>query len=299
MFSFQDPEPIITELSSPLIKRSGLKVFILREELSDPLISGNKWWKLKYNLIKAMDEGHDCVLTFGGAYSNHIAATAAAGKKFGIKTIGVIRGEKILPLNPTLSQAQADGMNLHFVSREKYRQKNNELLTELKNLFGKFYLIPEGGANDEGVKGCAEILKRIDFKYDVVCCACGTGTTIAGIILSMPSETLGLGFSALKGGSFLKDDINKKIAPFHVPVKEWDIILEYHFGGFAKTNKELLHFKKKFETEFNVPLDYIYTAKMMFGIFDMINKDYFRKGSKILAIHTGGLQGNAGIEASI
>ena len=266
--------------------------------------SGNKYFKLKFNLEEARKQNKTTLLTFGGAYSNHIAATAAAGKENGFETIGIIRGEKHEPLNPTLQFASDCGMQLHYVSREVYKTKSTpEFNNSLTQQFNNFYLIPEGGSNLLAVKGCSEILNSVEEKFDFVCCACGTGTTLAGLILSLNKNQKAIGFSSLKGGEFLVDDIQKQLNNYSLHYSKtiafadnWSVNSDYHFGGYAKTTEQLIAFKKDFEAQQNIELDYVYTSKMMFGIFDLIAKRHFPEGSKILAIHTGGIQGNKGFE---
>lgn len=258
-----------------------------------PEVSGNKFRKLKYNLEAAIREGFEGVLTFGGAFSNHIAATAAAGKLLDISTVGIIRGEELdkdIDLNPTLSYAKASGMDLEFISRAAYRNKNEvSFLKSLNIKYPNFYIIPEGGTNARAVRGCSEILTEKDRDFDVICCAVGTGGTISGLInSSLPHQKI-IGFPALKG-TFLREDICK-----FAQQSNWALCHEYHFGGYAKVNLELIQFINKFKQEFELPLDPIYTGKMMFGIFDLIQKGFFSKSEKILAIHTGGLQGIKGM----
>jgi 1-aminocyclopropane-1-carboxylate deaminase len=276
-------------------KLFGIKLFIKREDKIHPFISGNKYRKLKYNLIEAQNTKQHTLLSFGGAYSNHIAAVAAAGKEFGFKTIGVIRGEELstkISENATLSYAQDCEMQFKFVSREAYRTKTSlKFINSLKTEFGDFYLIPEGGTNDLAVKGCEEILTDNDVFFDIVCCSVGTGGTISGLInASSPHQKI-IGFPALKG-DFLQNDISK-----FTTKSNWELNTDYHFGGYAKINSELVEFINKFKVEHNILLDPIYTSKMMFGLFDLIKKNHFQKGTKILAIHTGGLQGIEGMNA--
>ena len=218
---------------------------------------------------------------------------ASAGRLLGFNTIGVVRGEELerkINSNPTLSFAKRNGMQFKFVCREVYRNKTNEdFLKYLKDEFGDFYLIPEGGTNGLAIAGCEEILSDSDKDFDYVCCAVGTGGTISGLInCSKPSQQV-LGFPALKG-DFLKEDISK-----FATKNNWKLITDYHFGGYAKINTELVSFINQFKDVNNVPLDPVYTGKMLFGIFGLIEKNYFPKGSKILAIHTGGLQGIEGM----
>lgn len=281
------------EIQLPILKEKQVSLFIKREDLLHPIISGNKFRKLKYNLSEAQKQGHDTILTFGGAFSNHIAATACAGKEFGFKTIGVIRGEELSEKymeNSTLALAYEHGMRFKFVSRRNYREKNEQDFQEgLKKEFERFYILPEGGTNTLAIKGCEEILDASDSDFDVICCAVGTGGTVAGIINSSRAEQQVLGFSALKG-DFLKEDIRK------FAFKEnWDLIADYNFGGYAKVTGELISFLNDFKEKTTVSLDPIYTGKMVFGILDIIREGKFERGIKILAIHTGGLQGISGI----
>lgn len=268
-------------------------VTIKREDLIHPFISGNKFRKLKYNIKEAKIVKANTLLTFGGAFSNHIAAVAYAGKESGFKTIGIIRGEELgvkEDLNPTLKFAKTCGMHLVFVSREDFRKKtNSEFIDRLRSDFGDFYLIPEGGTNTLAVKGCEEILQANDFNFDYICCAVGTGGTISGLINASKKHQKILGFPALKG-DFLQQDIRK-----FANQDNWELINDYHFGGYGKITSELITFINKFKNNHNIPLDPIYTGKMLFGIFDLIEKGFFPKDSKILAIHTGGLQGVTGI----
>lgn len=269
----------------------GIKLHLKREDRLHPTISGNKFRKLKYNLIEAKAQGLISLLTFGGAYSNHIAAVAAAGLECGFQTIGIIRGEELadkIQDNPTLRQAQNLGMKLHFISRSDYRRKTDvDFIEQLKQQFGVFYLIPEGGTNQLAVQGCEEILTAQDKQYfDYICCAVGTGGTIAGIINSTSNTQKTLGFPALKG-DFLFNEIRQWTTR-----SNWDLCLDYHFGGYAKTTPELLQFIQQFQQKTDIEIEPIYMGKMLFGIFDLIEKGYFPANSKILAIHTGGLQGN-------
>lgn len=276
---------------------SNISLFIKREDLIDLFVSGNKFRKLKYNISEALQTNCNQILTFGGAYSNHIAATAAAGKKYGLKTIGIIRGEelgknlaKTLATNETLKYAVEHGMQLYFISREDYRRKGDEnFIEKLKAKFGSFYLIPEGGTNVLAIKGCEEILTDKDKEFEYVCCSIGTGGTIAGIINSSSSTQNILGFPALKG-SWLTSEIKKYTAK-----ENWSLITDYHFGGYAKVNSELIQFINNFKSKYQIALDPVYTGKMLYGIFDRIENSKFPQNSRILAIHTGGLQGIAGM----
>jgi 1-aminocyclopropane-1-carboxylate deaminase len=289
-------EAPLQQLHNPLWEAQGIALWVKREDLLHPTISGNKWRKLRYNLEEAKRQQKDTLLTFGGAYSNHIAAVAAAGQAFGFRTIGIIRGEEHLPLNPTLAFASTAGMELHYISREAYRQKQDLVyLEQLSRQFNYPYLIPEGGTNALALKGCTEIVADIPIDYDYICCACGTGGTIAGIIAGLEGKRQVLGFPALKGGDFLKEEIEQLIVAYNGRhYQNWQLITDYHFGGYAKVRPELLEFMQDFQKEHHLPLEPVYTGKMFYGLLDLIRQGYFPQGSRIVAIHTGGLQGNAG-----
>lgn len=281
--------------SSPIqtvFNKKGVQLDVLREDLNHPLIQGNKFRKLKYNLIQAKERGCDTLLTFGGAFSNHIHATAAAGKAFGFKTVGVIRGEELQhkKFNPTLQQAQDLGMEFKFISRKDYRRKNEEVfLNILKNEFPTAYILPEGGTNELAVQGCEEILDERTQAYDFICSPIGTAGTISGMIKASENHQKIIGFPALKGADFLQDEIKK-----YTDKINYEFVNVYHFGGYAKFSDELITFVNNFYAETKIPLEPVYTGKMFFGLNDMIQNEYFSKGSKILAIHTGGLQGVVG-----
>ena len=277
--------------------KMGVELYLKREDKLHTFVSGNKYRKLKYNLLEAHKSGFKTLLTFGGAYSNHLAAVASAGRLLGFDTVGVIRGQELkdkIDDNPTLSFARENGMQFKFVSREAYRNKTNEdFLKCLKDEFSDFYLIPEGGTNALAIKGCEELLSDADKDFDYLCCAVGTGGTISGLInCSKPSQQV-LGFPALKG-DFLNEDISK-----FATKNNWKLITNYHFGGYAKINTQLVSFINQFKDVNNIPLDPVYTSKMLFGIFDLIKNNYFPKYSKILAIHTGGLQGIVGMNQKL
>ena len=270
-----------------------ITVSIKREDLLHPFISGNKFRKIKYNLLKTKELRHNTLITFGGAFSNHIAAVAYACQQENIQAIGIIRGEELkgkIHENPTLLFAQNCGMKFEFVTRETYRNKASEcFIAELDAKYKKYYLLPEGGTNSLAIQGCEEILTPQDSNFDYICCAVGTGGTISGIINSLlPHQTV-LGFPALKG-DFLKEEICK-----FANQKNWKLINDYHFGGYAKVTEDLIDFINQFYKDTKIPLDPVYTGKMVFGVMDLIRKNYFPSGSKILLIHTGGLQGIAGM----
>ena len=294
---WNDYKAEIQEIDLSTFTNQDLKLSILREDLIHPEISGNKFRKLKYNLLEAKKLGYNQLLTFGGAFSNHIAATAAAGKLHGFKTIGLIRGEELkdkIDTNATLRFAKNCGMELHFISREAYREKNNSLFIEdLKNKFPSTYVVPEGGTNDLAINGCKEILFDQCDEFNFIASAIGTGGTIAGLIeASKPHQHL-LGFPSLKGDFLQKEveNLTKK--------RNFTIFNEYHFGGYGKVNEELINFVNYFKKTTQIQLDPIYTGKMVFGVLQLIKNHYFSDSSKILMIHTGGLQGIEGMNEKL
>ena len=277
------------------LQEKKIEISMKRLDLLNPPIHSNKYFKLKYNLREARRQNHHTILTFGGAFSNHILATARAGKEYGFKTIGVIRGDELAHRwreNPTLSSAHEDGMYFKFIDRNQYRNKmTQEFASNLKQEFGPFYLLPEGGTNHLAVKGCEEILEEEDREFDYICCSVGTGGTLAGLVNSSGKQQINLGFTSLKG-DFLKEDIRKFTAGIN-----WQLVTDYHFGGYAKVNKELVEFINGFKRNTGISLDPVYTGKMMFGIVDAVKQGFFPSGTSILAVHSGGQQGIEGINA--
>tara|TARA_B100001109_G_scaffold255725_1_gene260366 strand:- start:4647 stop:5561 length:915 start_codon:yes stop_codon:yes gene_type:complete len=287
------PSPI-QEIHHPLFIEKHLQVFVKRDDLIHPEISGNKWRKLKYNIEEVVQKNKVGILTFGGAYSNHIVATAVACQLAGIACIGVIRGDEFKTLNPSLQQAQNAGMKLHFVSRAEYALKTEMIfLNSLKEKFEDFFMVPEGGSNDLGVKGCQELLDEIKQPFDYLLCAAGTGTTAAGIYRGMTKGSLVV-FPALKGAEKLEQDIRHLAGEANRNV-QLNLLTDYHFGGYAKIESELIEFVEQFYKDFSIPLDLVYTAKMAFGFWDLLKKDFFKEGSEVLLVHTGGIQGNRGM----
>ena len=286
-------ETPVQEIHDPLLDSFGVRLLVKREDLNHPFVSGNKWWKLKYNLAEAKRLGKKKLLTFGGAYSNHIYATAAAAKEIGFESVGIIRGEETQPLNSTLTFAKAQGMHLHYVSREAYRNKTDAtFLNCLTETFGDFYLIPEGGTNALAVKGCEEfgnkILSEIDF--DIVCLPVGTGGTMAGLIKSIGNKKKVLGFSVLKGGEFLELEVAELLHLSEKQLHGWAIETDYHFGGYGKKTDELENFIHSQNELHHLPLEPVYSGKMMFGIYDLVRRSKIKEGLTVLAIHTGGLR---------
>ena len=284
---------IIQSIDISKITSQNIQLSILREDLIHPEISGNKYRKLKYNFLEAEKLGFKKIITFGGAFSNHISATAAAGKEYGFETIGIIRGEELadkIEENATLRFAKNCGMQLHFISREDYRKKEeNDFLETLNNKFPNSYVIPEGGTNDLAINGCKEILHENCAEYDFIATAIGTSGTIAGLMESAKPHQHILGFPSLKG-DFIQNDIKNLTKK-----QNFTIFNEYHFGGYGKVSEELINFVNYFKQINQIQLDPIYTGKMVFGIFELIKNHYFRDYSKILMIHTGGLQGIEGM----
>ncbi len=272
----------------PLFEKAGVRVSVKREDLNHPFVSGNKWWKLKYNLAEAKKLGKKTLLTFGGAFSNHVYATAAAAHELGFKSIGIIRGEETLPLNPTLAFARSRGMKLHNVTRAEYRTKNEpEFIKKLTERFGDFYLIPEGGTNELALKGVEEFATTLGDDFDYVCCAVGTGGTLAGLIRGLPAEKNILGFAVLKGAGFLQGEIETWVGPHR---SNWQLYTDYHFGGYGKTSEQLETLIKNQSAKNNLPLERVYTAKALAGIFDLVATERFERGSRLLFIHTGGIR---------
>ena len=282
----------------PLLTQKKVSLTIKREDLLHPVISGNKYRKLYFNIREAKKQNKKVLITFGGAYSNHILATAGAGKEFDFETIGIIRGDelgkdisKTLSENPTLKAAHELGMQFKFVSRTEYRTKDTpEFLGKLKTVYPDAYILPEGGTNALAIKGCEQIVDNETLTFDFICVAVGTGGTISGIAKNSGKKQQVLGFPALKG-DFLETVISEAIPDTH----NWMLQHDYNFGGYAKINKELITFINNFKRTTGILLDPVYTGKMMYGILNLIENDFFPEGAEIVAIHTGGLQGIKGM----
>ncbi|MAY41003.1 MULTISPECIES: pyridoxal-phosphate dependent enzyme [unclassified Neptuniibacter] len=301
MFEQGKVSPIIPIKLQPSIK-ADVALYLLRLDLTDEYVSGNKWFKLKYNLNDALLLKRKSVLSFGGAFSNHIHALAWAGKKLGIKTVGVIRGEPEYASNPTLTDAARWGMELLFVSRSEYRKRNEiEFVEALKRQFDDPLIIPEGGSNHLAVKGASEIVTKSmldQYGFNHIVLPCGTGGTLAGVAVSQPEVSV-LGVPVLKGAEFLVSDIQELMSGARCSDPgNWSLDYSGHCGGYGKTSKELIDFIEQFHCDHNVSLDQIYTGKMMMRLFQLIENGAFSKGSKILAIHTGGLQGLRSLSTS-
>ena len=290
---FNSANSPLQKIDSQLFNDKGLEVYIKREDLLSELLSGNKFRKLKYNLLEARQQGFETLVSFGGAFSNHLYAFAAAGKLFGFKTFCFVRGEELKPFdNPTLTFAEKAGTELIFVNRTSYRDKQKLL----ENIKKPYYYIPEGGTNANAIKGIEEMVSEIiqTINPDFVLTAVGTGGTLAGILKGLDGQGSVIGFS-----SFTKNDEVETLVQSTTNDKNYIINNEYRFGGYGKTTSELLTFMQKFKDEHQIELDQIYTAKMMFGFYDLVKKNHFPKNSKIVLIHTGGLQGNQNKKPSV
>ncbi|MBO0358205.1 1-aminocyclopropane-1-carboxylate deaminase/D-cysteine desulfhydrase [Hymenobacter sp. BT186] len=291
---------ILQPIAAPEATRRNIRLLLLRDDLAHPKLPGNKWRKLKYNLMAARQAGHHTLLTFGGSFSNHIAAVAAAGRLHNFRTIGLIRGEETQPLNPTLARATADGMQLRYLNRTSYRRKQDPaFLAELLHETGPAYLIPEGGSNALALPGCAELVTELAAatSFDYLCVACGTGGTLAGLLAGMAGQGQAVGVATLKGGEFLRTDINQltQTATGRTYLN-YDLRTDYHLGGYAHFSPELLRFIQEFEATYGILLDPIYTGKLLYAIFDLLRQDYFAPNSTVIAVHTGGLQGWTGFQ---
>ena len=297
--ALQNAASPVQEIRSGVLSQRGIHLVVKRDDLLHPNISGNKWRKLKYNLLEAKRLGHSMLLTFGGAYSNHLAATAAAGKVFNFSTLGIVRGEKVLPMNPTLKYAEMCGMELKYMSRANFRNKNqNTIFEDLKINPNAYYTLPEGGSNCLALKGVAELVMELNAQLasppDYICTACGTGATLAGLILGMKGKGKAIGVPVLKG-DFMEKEVNWFLEKCDVPsFSNWQIMDGYHFGGYAKFKPALLDFINQFKSDHGIALDPIYTGKLMYAIFDLAGKGFFEEGATVVMLHTGGLQGILG-----
>lgn len=278
---------VLTQVDDPRLNRFGVDLRLKRDDLLDPVISGNKWRKLKYILDHALSSDCKKIVSMGGVYSNHLHALAATGRRLGLETVGLIRGEA--RMTPTLADMERWGMQLRFVSRADYRM----LRQRPPILDPDAYWLPEGGASALALTGVGEAVSEIDIGYDVMCAPCGSGATLAGIIEAVPPTAEVLGIAALKGERFLPGEVRRLLT---APHNNWSMSFDYHFGGFAEVRPELLEFIEQFTALTGIPLEPVYTGKMLYGLYDWIERGRFRPGSRIIAFHTGGLQGNRGFE---
>ncbi|MFY0601929.1 MAG: pyridoxal-phosphate dependent enzyme [Cyclobacteriaceae bacterium] len=286
------PTPIV-ELVSEEAKSQEVKLKMKRDDLIHPTIMGNKWRKLKYNLQEAKKLKYKTLLTFGGAFSNHIAATAAAAKAFGFKSVGIIRGDELNEnSNPTLIEASKNGMTFRFVNRELFRNLKVDFHA-IKKEYPEAYILPEGGTNALAIEGASEVIGEINEPYDYLICPLGTGGTMAGLLKDLPIEKKLIGISSLKG-SFIHNEFRTLTQKYDIDKRNYEILDSYHFGGYGKVSDVLIDFINDFKSRHGVALDPIYTGKMMFGVIDLVREGFFAPNAKIMVLHTGGLQGIAG-----
>lgn len=273
---------------------SGVRVFMKRDDKIHPFISGNKWRKLKYLLQRALRENKNHLVTFGGAYSNHLLATACAGALFGFKTTGFIRGEETLPINDTLFLCKQFGMQLIYIDRETYKNKQTIFCNYFESNAEAFF-INEGGASEEAEIGCAELIDELNEKYDYIVLACGTGSTMAGIVRGCYERNYASNIEGVcvhKGISPVYDCVKKSSQG----LKNWHVHEDFHLGGYAKTSADFLNWIYSFQQKTGILLDPIYTGKMMYALHHLIKQNYFPQGSSVLTIHTGGLLGTLGMK---
>jgi 1-aminocyclopropane-1-carboxylate deaminase/D-cysteine desulfhydrase-like pyridoxal-dependent ACC family enzyme len=279
-------------LHSSFFNDKNITLSVLRLDKTHPIISGNKLFKLHYFLEKAILSAHNTIITFGGAYSNHLAATAYACKIAGLKSIGIVRGEQPITLSHTLQQCLKDAMQLKFISREMYDKKdNNTFLQQIVEEFGKSTVIPEGGYHPLGAKGASLIMDLLPKNVTHICCSLGTATTIAGLMLNNKKAIKIIGVPSLKGMTDLESRISF-LTENKIDSKQLQVLPDYHFGGYAKKTPELISFMNELYNQYRLKTDFVYTAKMFFAIFDQVNKNVFNPGSNVVCLHTGGLQGN-------
>ena len=289
------PESPVQEIHHPLLEQKKIKLAIKRDDLLHPIISGNKWRKLKYNLINMQTQGCDSFVTFGGAFSNHLYACAMGCKAFNLKGHAIIRGPELDKRNPTIKMALACGMQLHTVDRKTYRQRHNpEYLASLQNQFPNSLIIPEGGTNQAALQGVMELAQSLP-KSNYVVCATGSGGTLAGLAKGCTGNTQVIGVAVLKQADYLNHDIRQLLTTQHQGAP-WQLLTDFHYGGYGKFTDEVWTFCELMRQTFHLPLEPIYTGKMLFAIWQLISQDYFPKGSSITAIHTGGLQGLDGLK---
>lgn len=302
----------LQRIEDPVLASKSITLDVLRLDKFVPELSGNKYFKLKNNIIQAKLLGRKQLLSFGGAFSNHIHALALAGKSFGIKTIGLIRGEEHSSLNETLSEAKNAGMDLKYLSRTEYRLRNNAIyLAELQREYPDALIIPEGGSNRFGVEGCKEIVEHINHHigddFDVIVVPCGTAATLAGIVAATGNKKV-CGIAVLKNADYLENEVRQFHAEIGFTSKEqnWTLFNDYHFGGYAKINSQLIDFIDKFESIHNIKLEPVYSGKMFYGLYDLLNGSIERlvprhsnKPLRVVAVHTGGLQGLRGMKSKI
>ncbi len=285
----------INEIYDDTWNNKNITVSLLRLDKIHPVISGNKIFKLYYFLRKAIFLNKK-ILTFGGAYSNHLAATAAACKQLRLDCTGIVRGDKPAKLSHTLLFCQQQGMQLKFISRSEYAKRETNYLQSHQQNAEEYIIIPEGGYAPEGVAGAAIISQYLkDKNFTHVCCSVGTATTLAGLVSATDLNVEVIGFIALKNLSDVENRMQFLLQ--NKTENNYNLKSDYHFGGYAKKNDQLIFFMNRFYKKHSIPLDFVYTGKMMFGVNDLLQKNYFPSGSNVVCIHTGGLQGNSSLPA--
>lgn len=291
-FPIYSPEE---ELHLPLFEEKKVQVFIKRDDMIHPFISGNKWRKLKHNIIEVQKQNKKHLVSFGGIWSNHLLATACAAAHFGLKSTAFVRGEDIA--NDSVFMYRLYGMDLIFTDRQRYRDKKALFADHFAD-DSDAYFVNEGGAGKLGARGCAEIIDELEHSYDQIFCAAGTGTTAAGLLTGImrkqPQARLHV-IAVLKGAGFLSEEISK----YSEGLTNFDLHTDYHFGGYAKYNDELLYLVRDFVSATGILIDQVYTGKMIFALMDMIRNDKFKPGSRILAVHTGGTFGILGVKEKL
>ncbi len=283
---------LLTRVCDPFLQQRKIELWIKRDDLLHPIISGNKWRKLKFVLQHTLLNEKNSIVTMGGQFSNHLHALAYIGKVLDISTSAFVRGERPESLGPTLKDCHEWGMQLKFIARSAYRELRDVRKLPMQQI--NEYWLPEGGAVKYALQGVAKIIEEIDISYDVLCVPCGTATTLAGLVAAAPDQKIVVGFAALKGHGFLEQNVDQLLAGNIMSNCSWVINHDYYFGGFAKTRPELINFISYFQQQTGIELEPVYTGKMLYGIYDLVKQGFFKTGQRIIAIHTGGLQGNRG-----
>lgn len=298
------PKPLSTiqKIEHPLFEKYKVEVQVKRDDLIHSIISGNKWRKLIFNLLQQKINAYEGVLTFGGSYSNHIHAFAYACKLQDIPCIGIIRGEEKYKNNATLNWARHWGMQCHFVDRKTYRRRfDTDFLSELTELYPNYFIIPEGGSNSYAIPGVAEVMTELSIQceFDTLLCPVGSGGTLAGLIsgdaVSNCKQHKILGVAVLKQGEYLVDEIKALLTPAGLTHDNWQVLTDYHRGGYGKFSSEDVQRIVSFNLETGITFEPVYSGKMILALLDLLAQGYFPPGERIVLLHTGGLQGLGGM----
>ncbi|GAB4258332.1 MAG: pyridoxal-phosphate dependent enzyme [Vicingaceae bacterium] len=297
-----EKKSVLYKIDEELFYKHSIDFYIKRDDLIHPEISGNKWRKLKYNIQEAISSNAKGLITFGGAYSNHLAATAAAGKLYGFETLAILRGKHIDFNNITLKKAKEYGMEFIPVSFADYKKiKEENLSKDFIRYFPEFILIPEGGSNYLAVKGVAELVSELPENTNYIYTGVGSGGTVAGLIAGAKPDQIIKGVTCFKQGEYLIPIIKKLLTEYQdnfqvaINCKNWELKTGYHFGGFAKCNSAVIEFMIEFYKKHHILLDWIYTAKVIISVYDAVKNGEIERGTTVVALHTGGLQGNLGL----